>query len=88
MDSYSNRTIPPDPKPEAAPPMPDHWRIDELTRFPRLKTTLLFIGVGRTTPEEFWERSYYGPAYQQGRDELRERVAHINVVVSMGFFNK
>lgn len=89
MNSYSNsnRTMTLDPKegvPVGGPPMPDHWRIDELTRFPRLKTTLLYIGVGRSTAEECWERSYHGPAYEEGRDQLRERVAHMNVVVSPG----
>jgi hypothetical protein len=68
---------------EDAPPMPDHWRIGEGTRFPRLKTVLLFIGVGRRTTEEFWARSYPGsPFYQPGRDEMKDRIAHINIVVS------
>jgi hypothetical protein len=84
MESYPSPTSPLDPKLEDAPPMPDHWRIGEGTRFPRLKAALLFIGVGRRTTEEFWARSYPGSAfYQQGRDEMRERIAHINVVVSM-----
>lgn len=84
MESYTYPATPPDTKLEGAPSMPDHWRIDEGTRFSRLKAALLFIGVGRTTAEECWARSYPGSAsYQQGRDELRDRVTHINVVVSM-----
>jgi len=30
---------------EDAPPIPDHWKIDDGTRFPRLRD-VLFIGVG------------------------------------------
>lgn len=68
--------------------MPDHWRIGKGTRFPRLKAALLFIGVGRRTTEEFWSKSYPGsPFYQPGRDEMRERIAHINVVVSTGILS-
>lgn len=74
-----HRTMTLDPKegvPVGGPPMPDHWRIDELTRFPRLKTMLLYIGVGRSTAEECWERSYHGPAYEEGRGQLRESCPH------------
>lgn len=67
------------------PPMSDHWRTDELTRFPRLKTTLLYIGVGRSTMEEYWERSYHAPACEEGRDQLRGREScPMNVVASLG----
>ena len=67
--------------------MPDHWRIDEGTRFPKLEAVLLFIGVGRTTGE-CWARSRPGsPFYQQGRDESKDRVTHINVVASAGFLS-
>jgi hypothetical protein len=87
MESYLNPISPLDPKLEDAPPMPEHWRIGDGTRFFRLKTALLFIGVGRRTTEEFWARSYPGsPFYQPGRDEMRDRIAHINVVVSTDFF--
>jgi hypothetical protein len=83
MDHFRFSVSPEMPKFEDAPPMPDHWRIGEGTRFPRLKTVFLFIGVGRRTTEEFWARSYPGsPFYQLGRDEMRDRIAHINIVVS------
>jgi hypothetical protein len=84
MDFHHTPTSPLDFKLEDVPPMPDHWRIGKDTRFPRLKAALLFIGVGRRTTEEFWARSFPGsPHYQPGRDEMRERIAHINVVVSI-----
>ena len=87
MESYLNPTSPLDPKLEDAPPMSEHWRIGDGTRFPRLTATLLFIGIRRSTTEEFWARSYPGsPFYQPGRDEMRDRIAHINVVVSTDFF--
>lgn len=84
MESYPFATTPQDPKLADAPLMPEHWKIGENIRFPRLKAALLFIGVGRRTTEEFWARSYPGsPLFQPGRDEMRDRIAHVNIVVSM-----
>ena len=82
-------TTPPDTKFEDVPPMPDYWGMHESTRFPNLKAGLLFIGVGRTTAKERWARTHTGsPFYQQGRDGLGDRVTHINVVVSIGFYRR
>jgi len=63
--------------------MPEHWKIGKGARFRRLKAAFLFIGVGRRSMEEFWARSYPGSdLYERGRDEMRDRIIHINVVVS------
>ena len=56
MEAYPSYTTPLDPKLEDAPPMPDHWRIDEGTRFPTLKAALLFTGDGRRRMDELWAR--------------------------------
>jgi len=45
MEAYSSHTPPPDPTVKDAPPIPDHWKIGDGTRFPRF-TDVLFIGVG------------------------------------------
>ena len=66
--------------------MPDHWRIDEGTRFPKPKAVLLFIGVGRTTEERWRDRTLGPPSINRG--ELRDGVTHINVVVSTGFCHR
>ena len=64
--------------------MPDHWDIVRDMRFPGPVKLLIYIAGGRTTMEEIWAGTYPGcPAYPEWRDEMRERMAHINVVVSM-----
>ena len=63
--------------------MPDHWDIARGLPFPGLMKLLIYIAGGRTTMEELWAGTYPGsPTYSEWRDEMRERMAHINVVVS------
>lgn len=64
--------------------MPNHWKIDKETKFPKLKAALVFVGAGGTTMEELWARSHPEcPSYEAERDQLRERIAHINVVAAL-----
>ena len=79
----------PTPVGPTVPPMPAHWKIGKSDRFPRLKAGLLYIGVGETSMEAFWVSSYPGsPRYQKRRDARRERIAHINVVVSTKLYRR
>ena len=66
-------------------PMPDHWMdVDKDTRFPKLKAALFFVGFGEASMEVLWESSYHGsPDFLSKREERRERISHINLVVSM-----
>ena len=66
------------------PPMPEHWQISRSKAWGvPFFSMMLFIGIGKRTPEEFWESIYPGcPDFKEERDEIRKRIAHINLVVS------
>ena len=83
----STPSHPPDSKVHDVPPMPDHWDIARGVPFPGAVKLLIYIAGGRTTMEEIWAGTYPGsPVYPEWKSEMRERMAHINVVVSIELY--
>ena len=77
----STSSHPLDSKTQDVPPMLEHRDIVHGVPFPGPVKLLIYIADGRTTMEEMWAGTYPGsPVYPEWRGEMRERMAHNDVV--------
>ena len=66
MESYPRPATPPDTKLEDVPPMPDHWRIDEGTRFPELEACCCLLVLGEQQRNVGRDRGLGPPSINRG----------------------